>query len=317
MTTEKLVIGSRGSKLAMWQTNHIADELRAKFDLDIEIKRIKTQGDKILDSPLSRIGDKGLFVKEIEAALSSGEIDLAVHSMKDVPTQLPAGLTIKAMTVRADPRDVLISGNGDSLADLPENAVIGTSSLRRQAQLMAFRPDFKMADVRGNLDTRLNKMAAGEFDAMILAAAGIDRLGYGDRITERLPAEVMVSAVGQGSIGIEVREDDQRTIGYVSGLSDADTFAAVTAERALMAALEGGCQVPIGAIGKIEGGVLRLSGVVAALDGSRVFKNEVTGRPEEATALGRQLARALADAGAADVLAEIRAQVEAENGFGI
>ena len=212
--------------------------------------------------------------KEIETALSTGEIDLAVHSMKDVPTQLPAGLAIKAMTVRADPRDVLISGNGDSLAELPENAVIGTSSLRRQAQLLAFRPDFKMADVRGNLDTRLNKMAAGEFDAMILAAAGIDRLGYSNRITEHIPAEVMISAVGQGSIGIEVREDDERTIGYVSALSDADTFAAITAERALMAALEGGCQVPIGA-------------------------------------------QALANAGADEVLAEIRAQVEVENGFGV
>ncbi len=317
MTKEKLVIGSRGSKLAMWQTNHIAAELRAKFDLDIEIKRIKTKGDKILDSPLPRIGDKGLFVKEIETALENGEIDLAVHSMKDVPTVLPDGLVIKAMTVRADHRDVLISGNGKSLADLPENAVIGTSSLRRQAQLMAFRPDFKMADVRGNLDTRLNKMADGEFDAMILAAAGIDRLGYGDRITERIPSEVMISAVGQGSIGIEVRENDARTIGYVSALSDPDTFAAITAERALMATLEGGCQVPIGAIAKIQDGELRLSGIVASLDGTRVFKNEVAGRPEDAAALGRDLAETLADAGANEVLAEIRAEVEADNGFGV
>jgi hydroxymethylbilane synthase len=317
MTQNKLIIGSRGSKLAMWQTNHIADELRKKFGLDIEIKKITTKGDKILDSPLSRIGDKGLFVKEIETALSSGEIDLAVHSMKDVPTDRQAGLAIKAMTVRADPRDVLISRNHVSLADLPEGATIGTSSLRRQAQLLHFRSDFKMADVRGNLDTRLGKMKDGEFDAMILAAAGIDRLEYSDVITERIPAEIMVSAVGQGSIGIEVREDDAETIKYVSALSHKDTFDAITAERALLAELEGGCQVPIGALGKVEDGVLNLTGIVAALDGKRLFKDSISGAPEDAAALGRELARKLADAGGAEVLQEIRAQVDAENGFGV
>jgi hydroxymethylbilane synthase len=317
MTQKKLIIGSRGSKLAMWQTNHIADELRKLFNLEIEIKRIKTQGDKILDSPLSRIGGKGLFVKEIETALSNGDIDLAVHSMKDVPTELPAGLAIKAMTVRADPRDVLISKDSVSLADLPEGAAIGTSSLRRQAQLLHFRPDFQMKDVRGNLDTRLGKMAGGEFDAMILAAAGIDRLGYADVITERIPSEIMVSAVGQGSIGIEVREDDAETVNYVSALSDADTFAAITAERALLAELEGGCQVPIGAIGVVENGTLKLTGIVAALDGIRLFKSDISGAPEDAAALGRELARELAEAGATKVLEEIRAAVDAQDGFGV
>lgn len=313
----KLIIGSRGSKLAMWQTNHIAAELRSKFGLEIEIVRIKTQGDKILDSPLSRIGDKGLFVKEIENALLAGEIDLAVHSMKDVPTALPAGLVIKAMTVRADPRDVLISRDHVPLAKLPQGATIGTSSLRRQSQLLALRPDFKMADVRGNLDTRLGKMSGGEFDAMILAAAGIDRLGYGEVITERIPAELMVSAVGQGSIGIEVRKDDAGTVAYVSALSDPDTFACITAERALLAELEGGCQVPIGAIAKVEDGVLDLTAIVGALDGSVVFRDGLSGAAEDADGIGRRLARKLADAGADEVLAAIRAQVDAQDGFGV
>lgn len=317
MTQEKLIIGSRGSKLAMWQTNHIAAELRSKFRLEIEIKRIKTTGDKILDSPLSRIGDKGLFVKEIENALIAGEIDLAVHSMKDVPTELPPGLTIEAMTLRADPQDVLISKNDVRLTDLPEGASVGTSSLRRQAQLLCIRPDLQMKDVRGNLDTRLKKMEDGEFDAMVLAAAGLDRLGYSDVITERIPADVMVSAVGQGSIGIEVRTDDSQTIKYVSALCDEDTFAAITAERALLAELEGGCQVPIGAIGTIEDGTLTVNGVVAALDGSQIFRDTISGPVEDAAALGRKLARALADAGGAEILQEIRDQIEAEDGFGV
>ncbi len=317
MTQEKLIIGSRGSKLAMWQTNHIAAELRSRFRVEIEIKRIKTTGDKILDSPLSRIGDKGLFVKEIENALIAGEIDLAVHSMKDVPTELPPGLTIEAMTLRADPQDVLISKNDVRLTDLPEGASVGTSSLRRQAQLLCIRPDLQMKDVRGNLDTRLKKMEDGEFDAMVLAAAGLDRLGYSDMITERIPADVMVSAVGQGSIGIEVRADDSRTTKYVSALCDKDTFAAITAERALLAELEGGCQVPIGAIGTIEDGTLTVNGVVAALDGSQIFRDTISGPVEDAAALGRKLARALADAGGAEILQEIRDQIEAEDGFGV
>jgi hydroxymethylbilane synthase len=314
---QKIVIGSRGSKLAMWQTHFVASELQSRFDIEIEIKRIKTQGDKILDSPLAMIGGKGLFVKEIETALSEGEIDLAVHSMKDVPTELPEGLVIKAMTTRVDPRDVLISRDKIGLMDLPSGAVIGTSSLRRQAQLRHIRSDFKMADVRGNLDTRLKKMEDGHYDAMVLAAAGIDRLGYSDKITERIPTELMVSAVGQGSIGIEVRADDREVAEYVWALNDEDSFAAVTAERALLAQLQGGCQVPIGALGRIVDGQLQLDGIVAALDGKRIFRDQLAGKPGDAVLIGQRLASTLADAGAEEVLAEIRAHVNVENGQGV
>ena len=312
MTTRKVAIGSRGSKLALWQSNFVASELRSHFGLDVEIKIIKTKGDQILDAPLSRIGDKGLFVKEIETALENGDVDLAVHSMKDVPTQLPQGLAIKAMTARVDPRDVLISKDHVKLDDLPQGAVVGTSSLRRQAQLLHRRPDFKIADVRGNLDTRLNKMRDGEFDAMILAAAGIDRLGFSDVITERFPADVMVSAVGQGSIGIEVREDDAEVIEWISTLNDPDTFTSLTAERALLAELEGGCQVPIGALGTIAEGTLYLKAIVAGLTGEPIFPGAISGPASKAEDLGRRLAKRLADAGADEVLEEIRAQVESE-----
>ncbi|MDP1808970.1 MAG: hydroxymethylbilane synthase [Actinomycetota bacterium] len=317
MTKQKLVIGSRGSKLALWQTNHIADELRSHFDIDIEIKTIKTQGDKILDTPLAKIGGKGLFVKEIENALTAGDIDLAVHSMKDVPTELPDGLGIAAMTVRADPRDVLISKNNVSLTDLPQGAVIGTSSLRRQSQLLNLRPDFKMVDVRGNLDTRLRKIEEGRFDAIILAAAGIDRLGYSDMITERIPSELMISAVGQGSIGIEIRGGDARIAEYIKVLNDPDTFAAITAERGLMAQLQGGCQVPIGAIGRIIDGELRLDGIVASLDGREVYKDKLTGDPADAQEIGFRLATLLSDAGADAILADIRATFDVEDGIGV
>jgi hydroxymethylbilane synthase len=317
MTKKKIVIGSRGSKLALWQTNHIADKLRSHFDIDIEIRVIKTQGDKILDSPLAKIGDKGLFVKEIENALTAGEVDLAVHSMKDVPTALPDGLIISAMTVRADPRDVLISKNNIRLADLPAGAVIATSSLRRQAQLLHLRPDFKMADVRGNLDTRLAKMKEGHFDAMVLAAAGIDRLGYSDVITERIPSDSILSAVGQGSIGIETRENDTETLEYISVLNHADTFAAITAERSLLAQLEGGCQIPIGSLGRIIDNELRLEGVVASLDGNSVFRDFLVGDPADAKAIGYHLAVKLSDAGADAILADVRATFNTEDGIGV
>ncbi len=307
MTRNKLIIGSRGSKLALWQSEHIAESLKSHFDLDIEIKRIKTQGDIILDTPLAKIGGKGLFVKEIETALSKGDIDLAVHSMKDVPTEFPEGLIIGAMTKRVDPRDVLISKNNISLKDLPQGAVVGTSSLRRQSQLLHARPDLKMKDVRGNLDTRLRKMKEGQYDAMILAAAGLDRLGVDDVITERLDPEVMLSAVGQGSIGIEIREDDKEIADYVSVLNDAPTFACVTAERALLAQLEGGCQVPIGALGKLEGDELVLTAIVAGLDGKKFFKDQLAGAPENADSIGYKLALILSDAGADAILADIRA----------
>lgn len=310
MAKSKLIIGTRGSKLALWQSNYVADSLKKKFKVEIELKIIKTQGDKILDAPLAKIGGKGLFVKEIETALSRGEIDLAVHSMKDVPTELPKGLDIAAVTKRADPRDVLISKDNTKLLDLPKGTVIGTSSLRRQAQLLHLRPDFNIVDVRGNLDTRLRKMKEGQFEAVILAAAGIDRMGLSDLITERISPDLSLSAVGQGAIGIETRLADAKTNSMVATINDKDTYAAITAERALLELLQGGCQVPVGALGTIENGTLILRGMVASLDGQQLFRDSIEGLPFEAEALGVELAECLLDAGADEVLADIRAQAE-------
>lgn len=312
MSENKLIIGSRASKLALWQTHYVAETIKARFHTEIEIVHIKTEGDKILDAPLSRIGGKGLFVKEIETALLEGKIDLAVHSMKDVPTELPKGLIIKAMTERADPSDVLISKDNVKLKDLPVGSTIGTSSLRRQAQLLSIRPDFKIKDVRGNLDTRIRKMKEGQYDAMILAAAGLDRLEFSDVISERLPVDVMVSAVGQGSIGIEIREDDTKTAKYVSILNDPDTFDCVTAERALLKQLEGGCQVPIGALARINDGMLDLVAIVASLDGKEVYTGNLSGAPLEAETLGYRLATQLSDDGADAILADVRATFGAD-----
>lgn len=310
MAKSKLIIGTRGSKLALWQSNYIAGLLKEIFPVEVELKIIKTQGDKILDVPLAKVGGKGLFVKEIEVALAGGEVDLAVHSMKDVPTELPDGLGITAMTKRVDPRDVLISENKIKLLDLPKGTTIGTSSLRRQAQLLHLRPDFRLVDVRGNLETRLRKMDEGRFGAMILAAAGIDRMGYSDQITERISPELSLPAVGQGAIGIETRLDDREVNTMVAAITDDATVAAVTAERALLKLLQGGCQVPIGALGTIEGDTLTLQGVVAALDGLRIFRDQNAGPIAEAESIGIELAKRLLAAGAGEVLAEIRADSE-------
>lgn len=305
----KIIIGSRGSQLAFWQANYVASFLKERGIDQIEIKKIKTTGDKILDAPLAKIGDKGLFVKEIELALSSGEIDLAVHSMKDVPTEIPSNLKIAAILKREDPRDVLISRDNLSLFSLPPGVAIGTSSLRRKAQLLHLRPDFQMVDVRGNLDTRLRKMAEGQFEAMILSAAGIDRLGWSDRITQRIPSEVCLSAVGQGAIGVEIRKDDLEMGEAVSSLDDFATHIAILAERALMKRLEGGCQVPIGALGQIQDGKLSLQAVVASLDGEKLFRDEITGSSDEAESLGVRLAEKLLEMGADEILREIRERV--------
>lgn len=308
MTKKKFILGTRGSKLALWQSEHVASILAEKAGVEIELKIIKTQGDKILDVALAKIGDKGLFVKEIETALLEGEVDLAVHSSKDVPTQIPGGLTLGAFLKRVDPRDVIISKSGKGLDDLPAGSVVGTSSLRRIAQVLNRRPDLKIEDVRGNLDTRLRKMDEGLFDAIILAAAGLDRMGWAEGITERISPDIMLSAVGQGAIAVEIRDGDVDMLELMKYLEDTETRAAVTAERALLRELEGGCQIPIGALGVVEGGKLHLDGVVASLDGSKLVRESITGDPTNADELGVALANKLKEMGADEILAEVRAE---------
>ncbi|HZD60565.1 MAG TPA: hydroxymethylbilane synthase [Anaerolineae bacterium] len=306
----KLILATRGSKLALWQSNHVATILAEKAGIAVELKTIKTQGDKILDAPLSKIGDKGLFVKEIETALIEGEADLAVHSSKDVPTEIPAQLMLGAFLKRADARDVLISKSGKGLLDLPEGSVIGTSSLRRKSQILNRRPDVRIVDVRGNLDTRLRKMNEGLFDAIILAAAGLDRMGWNEGITERISPDIMLSAVGQGAIAIEIRKNDEQMLDLMKYLDDSETRAAVMAERALLKELEGGCQIPIGAFGVVEDGKMKLDGMVASLDGKKLVRGVIIGNLREAEELGVQLANKLKDMGADEILAEVRAETE-------
>lgn len=302
-----LVLGTRGSKLALWQANFIAGRIGEVVGVDVEIQTIKTSGDKILDAPLAKIGGKGLFVKEIEEALASGEVDLAVHSMKDVPTELPEELFIGAMTERADPRDVLVSKGALKLAELPEGAHIGTSSLRRKAQLAKYRPDFVFGDLRGNLDTRIRRIEEGRYDATILAAAGIDRMGWSDRIAERIDSEVMISAVGQGAIGVEIRKDDNFMIELCGRLTHLATALAVRAERRLMRRLEGGCQVPIGALATLDDRTLTIEAIVASLDGTRLLRDIASGRASDPEAVGDEVAAKLLADGAAEILEEIRA----------
>ncbi|HDP69265.1 MAG TPA: hydroxymethylbilane synthase [Actinobacteria bacterium] len=306
MSRKKIVIGTRGSKLALWQTNFVAKKLKQFTDAEILIKKIKTQGDKILDSPLAKIGDKGLFVKEIELALNEKKVDLAVHSMKDVPTELPDGLIIASIVEREDPRDVLISKEKKSLSDLPKGARVGTSSLRRKAQLLSFRSNLTIVDVRGNLDTRLEKMDSGDFEAIILAAAGIDRMGWSDRISERISTDVILSAVGQGAIGIEIREDDDIIRKLVGKLNHLPTYRAVVAERALLRRLEGGCQIPVGSLGVVKDDSLELIGMVASLDGKRLIRDSISGKSSEAEDMGVELAERLIENGADEILEEIR-----------
>ncbi|MCL6472782.1 MAG: hydroxymethylbilane synthase [Firmicutes bacterium] len=308
MTRKKYIIGTRGSKLALWQSEHVAAILKEKAGVDVELQIIKTQGDKILDVALAKIGDKGLFVKEIETALLEGEVDLAVHSSKDVPTQIPDGLVLGAFLKRADPRDVLISKSGKGLDELPAGSVVGTSSLRRIAQVLNRRPNLRIKDVRGNLDTRLRKMEEGQFDAIILAAAGLDRMGWNQGITERISSEVMLSAVGQGAIAVEVREGDEDILELMKHLEDTKTRAAVTAERALLRELEGGCQIPIGALGVVENEALKLDGMVANLDGSKLIRSRIEGEPKDADRLGTELANKLKAMGADEILAEVRTE---------
>ncbi len=308
--TDSIIIGTRASKLALWQSEHIKEKLQQHFPgLSIEVKKIQTTGDKILDSPLAKIGDKGLFTKQIEVALLDGEIDLAVHSLKDLPTAIPEGLTIGAITRREDPRDAFVSKNGVTLDDLPPGAFVATSSLRRRAQLLAHRPDICLEDIRGNVDTRLSKLEANEnLSAIILANAGLTRMGFEKRITHLLQTDVMLPAVGQGALGIEIRQDDQRVREIVATQDHVETRAGTLAERALLAKLEGGCQVPIGAYGRVENEALILDGLVASLDGTTVFRDRVEGSIDAPEALGLKLAEMLIGQGADEVLAQINRQ---------
>jgi hydroxymethylbilane synthase len=289
-----LVIASRGSQLALWQARWVAAQLGAA-GRECRIEIVKTTGDKITDVPLAKVGTKGLFTKEIEEALLDGRADLAVHSMKDLPTELPAGLVLAAVPEREDARDAVV---GRKLADLPLGAKVGTSSLRRAAQLRHMRPDLQVESVRGNLDTRLRKLDEGQYDAILLAAAGLKRLGWGDRIAELLSPDEMCPAVGQGALAIETRA----SFDGAAMLDHADTHTAILAERAVLRALGGGCQVPIGAYATVSHGRVRLLGIVAAPDGSQIVRAQAEGAAADAAQIGARLAGELLEHGAREIL---------------
>ena len=306
MKAQKIVIGSRGSQLALWQANWVKSELERLHDnADIDIRIIATSGDNIQDVPLAKIGGKGLFVKEIEEALLANEIDLAVHSMKDVPMELPTELGISVITKRENPLDVLISKNGEKLADLPQGATIGTSSLRRSSQLLKYRDDFKIHPLRGNVDTRLRKVEEGKYDAILLASAGLNRLGWANRITEEISHDILLPAMGQGALGIETRLDDTKIYDFISTLNHEQTHYAVSAERSLVGRLDGGCQVPIGAYARVEKGLITLKGLVASLDGKIIYKLENVGPVDDAINIGQELGAQLLKMGANEILEKL------------
>jgi hydroxymethylbilane synthase len=322
----KVVIGTRGSKLALWQAEWIKSELKRLYPaLDIELNKIKTTGDKILDVPLAQVGGKGLFVKEIEEAMLRNEADIAVHSMKDVPTEFPEGLHLAVICRREDPKDALIinkklkvkseKGTKSLLYALPRGVRIGTSSLRRSCQLLSIRPDLKIKQLRGNLDTRLRKLDEGQFDAIILAAAGIKRLGLSERITEIIPLEISLPAIGQGAIGIECRINDEFIHGLIEPLNHPSTSLCVKAERAFLRRLEGGCQVPIAAHARLENSSLMIDGLVGSISGNGIIKSYIEGRPEQVEQLGVLLAEDLLSRGAKEILDEVYGKnVAAVNG---
>lgn len=297
-----LRIGSRGSKLALWQANHIRVRLERECGASAEIIVIKTSGDRSQTQPLGEIGGKGIFVKEIEDALLEDKVELAVHSSKDLPTETPAGLCFPAICIRDDVRDALISKSGASLADLPHGARIGTSSLRRQAQLRHARPDLQFVDMRGNVDTRLAKLDRGDCDAIVLAKAGLDRLGWSSRITEVLSVEISLPAVGQGALAIEARESEREIASVLAKLNHTETRAAVFAERALLREVQGGCQIPLGAWARIEDGQLMLDACIASLDGAKYIRKRVSGPVAEPESLGIRAGRELIAAGGAEIL---------------
>jgi len=310
MAVNRLIVGTRGSELAFWQSTFVKSRLSTFHPtLRVELQIIKTLGDKILDSPLSKIGDKGLFTKEIERALVEKSIDLAVHSLKDVPTQLPFGLTIGAITEREDVRDVFIGHPKKGytrVADLPSGAQIATGSLRRKSQLLQHRPDFRIVDIRGNLNTRMHKLESSDWDGMILARAGVKRLGWDSLITEILPVDVMLPAVGQGALALEVRDDDEDTRQIIGSLHHEETARAVVGERTFLRFLEGGCQVPIGTYGRIENEIFKLDAVIGSIDGTRSVRGRISGSPSASAHLGEELAQQLLSQGGKEILNEIR-----------
>jgi len=303
MSRRSLKIGTRGSQLALWQANWVKEELeKACPAATVELVVIKTRGDKILDVPLAKVGGKGLFVKEIEEALLAGDVDVAVHSMKDMPADLPAGLVIGPVPEREDPADVLISRSFRSLTDLPHGARVGTSSLRRKAQLLRLRPDLEIVSLRGNLDTRMRKLESDEMDAIILAAAGVRRLGLAASITERIDTQAVLPAVAQGALCIELRENDSEVWDTLSILDHPQTRTAVLGERSFLRHVGGSCQVPVAGLGTVSGEGIRLTGLVSELDGSVVYRNTFSGPVSAAEEIGRTLAEDLLSRGAAEVL---------------
>jgi hydroxymethylbilane synthase len=303
-----LRIATRQSPLAMWQARHVAAALESVHaDLSCELLPMRTQGDRLLDAPLAKVGGKGLFVKELENALLQGRADIAVHSMKDVPVELPDGLHMPVIMARADPRDALVSASVESVQALPPRARVGTSSLRRQCQLKAKRPDLEVSTLRGAVQSRLSKLDGGEFDAILLACAGLDRLQMADRIRERVAPEILLPAIGQGAMGIECRHDDADTGLLVAVLHDDASAIRVGAERAMNARLEGGCQVPIAGYAELLEGEVRLRGLVASVDGTKVLRHESRAAADRFEELGIQVAEALLAQGAGEILSEVYA----------
>jgi hydroxymethylbilane synthase len=304
---KKIVIGTRGSQLALWQANHIKSALEFAFPgFSAELSIIKTKGDIILDVPLAKVGGKGLFVKEIEEALLDGRIDVAVHSMKDMPSDIPEGLCIGAIPERETPTDVLITNSGKSFFQLKIGAKIGTSSLRRAAQLLNARSDIQIVPLRGNLDTRIKKLNTDHLDAIVLAAAGVKRLGLENRITEYIDESVMLPAVGQGALCIEIRDQDPVIGPLIASLDHDDTHKVVTAERSFLRRLEGGCQTPIAAYGKLKAGKISLTGMVADTDGSNMIRETLSGPEHQSEKIGRELAELLLSKGAKEILENLK-----------
>jgi hydroxymethylbilane synthase len=300
-----LRIGSRGSILARWQAEFVRKQLFQLTGMEAEIVIIKTSGDRMQQAPLTQIGGKGIFIKELEEALLEESVDLAVHSVKDIPTDVPGRLHFPAVCRRDDVRDCLVSHRGTTLSNLKHGARVGTSSLRRQAQLRHFRPDLDIRDLRGNVDTRLRKVDSGEYDAIVLSKAGLDRLGWSQKITEPLSTEISLPAVGQGAIAIESRVKDTEAAEVLEKLDDAETRTVIIAERALLAALQGGCQVPLGAWARIERGELVMEAVVCSVDGVQYVRQKATAPPEQAAELGQRMAHMLIEAGARSILDEV------------
>ncbi|MFQ5454583.1 MAG: hydroxymethylbilane synthase [Nitrospirota bacterium] len=301
-----LIIGTRGSRLAIWQAEWVRAEIKRHFpDMQVSLKKIKTTGDRITDAPLAKIGGKGLFVKEIEESMLRCEIDIAVHSMKDLPVDIPEELHISAITPREDPRDILISRCGLKLSSLSEGAKIGTSSLRRSSQLKYYRNDLNIHPLRGNLDTRIKKLISEGLDAIVLASAGVKRLGFKDQITEYIPFEISLPAIGQGALGIETRISDEDVNQIVKILEDRETAICVTGERGFLQRLEGGCQVPIACYGKMKDGKLHLEGMVAGIDGSELIRDGIKGNPDKAIEMGIILAESILSKGGDRILREV------------